>query len=1375
MRRGQVMALFILFGVMFLFLIGFFVALKSMSRGENIERMASLATGTSSFQSHVEQCLRQEVLAAVDRYGVLSGQEEYIARHVQSALPGCIDLRVYEQAGWDISAGVPKASVQLSPEVLAVDVEYPLSGRGPSGEFSLDQFEFSLPRASSAELRFNSDGQLPDDVSIPSSDGDAELILPKGASITDSSGSPVRELSLRVLERDFNGLDNPLVVGMVAYEVQPDARFSSPVTLKVQYRDEDVPRGVDERSLTLGHWDTSRGIWRSRPTEVDTRKNTLTARFSHFSPVAPVMRCRAAATEVEYYVFPMRHFPLFEQACGTATECAAAKFTADSLNNYFETGFVADLIPVRDLPLLPGADEPDGYVPPTPKPLLQRPLTPCMLRDWDHDDQELTQDKKVDRDDSQCSELTDPADEQECREAVQDEDVPDCMYYDAGRGDYGDYSKRLERSAEQDDGVQDHTPGDSLGSPVQGCFCTVKATVSGESFDVRTRCSALGATAPSSGYDALSGIPAQGLPSGMGAVRFRVNSDGGGCIAEDSSGKLVVKVRLSTTPGDTATYAFNPEGIFPESDALSIWNSLPADDGLTSGKERIYSKRFNTLYAGVENTNGDACAGLWLEHLGIAGVGIHYEVPLAEETEDCTVTVQKRINYLCGCDGNCNDADWGGELGRLVNWRGSWSVEAESVAAGQVKLCDLDLTDPLLSGLADLGWSPYGGDCEGDIPIVIIEEGEACTREGAAACDFAGNRVMRCSASAEDERDVPEGTGYATAENTPNALSWTPKRSCGEQVCSYVGGTAVCVDQRRNYEEVPLSCSPVGTFQVFNSLCHRCEQIAQALSWVEHVELDPATECREERLESALCEGSCTTRRDCAGTIDEGPASEECDQNGLGEVCCESGDIPGGCAGGTGACRRGSCAGGINIPEGNGECNTIPGEQWVCCGGSDEEPSSSCPSPRTCLSPYQCSEREYVIGSGDCTDDRECCGPSTGGTVAGCVAAGGRCYLKSTCRAEGWPSLSDGGACSTSMGVLYDCCKPAERDPCAALRCVDITREGEDTVEWQRKCGQNACGLDCENRGDWCVPTGMTACVPDEIGEAGAPGDLEWVEPTCWLCGQGGWQPTSATSCGCARYGRTFRVGDVSWFDDEKCYSCEGFNEWDLAPGRCDGTCLIWVGNWNNGLYYRVEPGDRLCTVDEKVSRCAVENGRPVDRDDGPCRMGCRSGTLNPDCVCARDQCPACPLTNQVPRAGEIGDTYLSPAPQSSCFACTDSGTGPRWMPGSSNCWCPSNSGPRRAGQEERDTVWSDGTCWICERDGSLVWKEVSADSCPESSCTSAASVRVPYQQWVCEAALGGLYNLKQCLGENRWGAVQECVQGCDPGSVFSSAEQASC
>ena len=42
-------------------------------------------------------------------------------------------------------------------------------------------------------------------------------------------------------------------------------------------------------------------------------------------------------------------------------------------------------------------------------------LTPCMLRDWDHDDQELTQDKKVDRDDSQCSELTDPADEQECR------------------------------------------------------------------------------------------------------------------------------------------------------------------------------------------------------------------------------------------------------------------------------------------------------------------------------------------------------------------------------------------------------------------------------------------------------------------------------------------------------------------------------------------------------------------------------------------------------------------------------------------------------------------------------------------------------------------------------------------------------------------------------------------------------------------------------------------------------------------------------------------------------------------------------------------------------------------------------------------------
>jgi len=421
-------------------------------------------------------------------------------------------------------------------------------------------------------------------------------------------------------------------------------------------------------------------------------------------------------------------------------------------------------------------------------------------------------------------------------------------------------------------------------------------------------------------------------------------------------------------------------------------------------------------------------------------------------------------------------------------------------------------------------------------------------------------------------------------------------------------------------------------------------------------------------------------------------------------------------------------------------------------------------------------ERDYSIGSGTCAGGKACCGPESGTSAAVCTGKAGRCYPIRECRDQGWPLIDDDGACR--LTGPYDCCKSTEQDPCSAVECEDIVhRTGESNEDWRKRCGENACGLVCTNVGDWCVPPDKKTCVPGTLGVAGAEGDLHWDGSACWRCAIGGWQTTSATACGCEKYGNPFRVDASTWFDDQKCYTCQGMGKWQLSQGRCSETCLIWVGRLfdSTGLYKRVQPGNRLCNVESMLSGCRVENGKPSEFGIGPCLKGCIATTLNPDCSCARDECPACPLTDKVPEPGEVGDTYLSPPPQNSCFACTES----EWSP-STLCWCPSTTGPGVPGKLDGDKVWvqGDGKCWSCVRSGILQWTEASADSCPESSCafsTPATSVRVPYQQWVCEAAIGGLYNLKQCLGENRWGAVQGCGQGCDPGSVFSSAEQASC
>lgn len=73
----------------------------------------------------------------------------------------------------------------------------------------------------------------------------------------------------------------------VMYDLQPDgATFDPPVTLAYRYDPGHIPEDVDEEDLVIAYYDRSVGEWANLDSVVDTEAKIITAKISHFTPVA---------------------------------------------------------------------------------------------------------------------------------------------------------------------------------------------------------------------------------------------------------------------------------------------------------------------------------------------------------------------------------------------------------------------------------------------------------------------------------------------------------------------------------------------------------------------------------------------------------------------------------------------------------------------------------------------------------------------------------------------------------------------------------------------------------------------------------------------------------------------------------------------------------------------------------------------------------------------------------------------------------------------------------------------------------------------------------------------------------------------------------
>ncbi len=1155
--HGQMMALFMLVGIVILFLMGMFIFLKGATRGENIERLAIRATGASSFREHAESCLRYETLNAVDTYGLLDGQEPYIEAAVRRNLPKCIEWDFYEQEGFDITVGELAVTATITEDALVVETDYAITGEDQTGQFALEGLDFSLPRENAAALSFDGAGKTDVEVVITSTDGDAELIIPEGVTVTDGDGNPVEEVAVRMLERDFNGLENPLAIGMVVYEVVPHVTFSEPVTLRVRYRDADVPSGIAEEDIRLAQFDERTGLWYSVPTEVDAEQNILDARFTSFSPATPVKRCTAEdlSNRIEFPISQFEGGLVFLQDCGDAETCALGdgwKVTEEGLSELSleadETGSLKIVAPERGE---------DGAFKAEEKPYNQVPLSGCAIRDWDKDDTELLA-GGIETDVTGCT----VDDGEDCEGTVEagvsgEELLQACREsIERYKAEHADYAARFELSAaggSTGDVMRDHVP--YTDTEFSGCSCTLRAVRPSGTDEVTGgeigSCTPVKATAPTYGYPAVEGVgDVKGLPGGFAILRFRIPGNGGGCIATDGEENLRVEIGVETSTGDTYEVKINPLASMDAGGELSSSQGLaapvdeltgrpeagytPADgeaaalrqqwDGLGgdyetggSGEYEVYAGGtfYNDVYIKVEDANGDGCAKATLDSFAIYGAGISFDVPRTYER--CTVTVQDRINYLCDCDTPGCTGDWGvgSELSLLANWRGAWNPTAGSIVNGQTLLCDLDQNDGRLQGLMEEGWSPFGGKC-GEGPMLPVIEGGVCGDEDITACDYEHNVVMKCAAA---EASPPASGPAAAADDDDDVVE--RRNLLDAEVVSYPSATGFTLSPG---DDGGGTTTTTGTVWTVVSECGEediCRIIGDAATCVGAIDLP--TECTrfcdsESYPYDVLDDGACyecvgTAQGGCYGSAISTPGTwklrDNLDPGSLGPICqpyygtCVNDEV----SGIVRECREEGCGGGwIRYEEGDFEC-TNPALGPQCCER---------PRDRTSL----CPPDSTYSRTGTACEDNDVFSCRQAGHVSA-VCCDGSLYTKTCAR-----GTCEDGRCQIMPAPAAGCSDISHCEEYIATTVSDIPGD----YGWEYHCQGNTCDVaeGCMINGDSCQTLG-TDCPPLReggeimVGVSGDIGDHTWGMTGCYECSRtenpavpAQWFNTFDTDCTCA-------------------------------------------------------------------------------------------------------------------------------------------------------------------------------------------------------------------------------------------------------------------
>ena len=258
-----------------------------------LEDTLDLQANQELLNTIMKSCLEETANQAVHDFGLYpSVSDTLIEEQIIKNLPVCVGATdMFENLGF-IDTEV-QVTVEITNEAIIIDLDYPIKLVKGNSQFIFKKQNYYIPRTYWTEIISNRD------TVISSPNQYFRITVPAGTSVIDGD----QNFGMKIIDREFEGLSNRIVIGMLAFSGLPEhADFSQPIELAIFYEDYDIPNTVNENDLRIGYFDEKSRTWFALPTTIDTVENKLVANTDHFTPYAIVIRCTEDLEAIETYV-----------------------------------------------------------------------------------------------------------------------------------------------------------------------------------------------------------------------------------------------------------------------------------------------------------------------------------------------------------------------------------------------------------------------------------------------------------------------------------------------------------------------------------------------------------------------------------------------------------------------------------------------------------------------------------------------------------------------------------------------------------------------------------------------------------------------------------------------------------------------------------------------------------------------------------------------------------------------------------------------------------------------------------------------------------------------------------------------------------------
>lgn len=283
-KRGQVTIFLILAVVLLLLCFGIIFYFSKEGFKPITQKQVSLTAEVQSFTAMRDNCLEKKFLEAKNLFGVNDDSSTPLKYEafLQGEFHKCMDLDAFKNRGIKVTTADFHSNVAISKFAIIINANYPVTLEVGGQQESLSTFSYRWNKERNMLISLDASGKTTDAAAFTSTDKKIQLTIPKGTKIT-KNGQPVTTLDVNVIDKYFNNMANPLIVGSTAYDFPDGIEFSPYATITLNYETKDIPPYMDEKELKVMYYDSRLKTWIAWPSTVDTVKNQVSAKITHFS------------------------------------------------------------------------------------------------------------------------------------------------------------------------------------------------------------------------------------------------------------------------------------------------------------------------------------------------------------------------------------------------------------------------------------------------------------------------------------------------------------------------------------------------------------------------------------------------------------------------------------------------------------------------------------------------------------------------------------------------------------------------------------------------------------------------------------------------------------------------------------------------------------------------------------------------------------------------------------------------------------------------------------------------------------------------------------------------------------------------------------